>query len=128
MIRAAAALVASSVAAQADLPSPLFCITTALCSDPDSCEDHRSAPPFVLRQTDGEWFMVVRPRSGEIWVTVGETATQVLANAPEGVRFAMVASGTSADGRLIVHEHLLDAATLSPRFARHLCQTEGAAS
>lgn len=124
MIRAASlALVLCTTAAQADLPSPLFCITMELCQDDGMCQPHRHSPPFVLRQTAGEWMMVYSPRGSDTWVIVGETAEAVLDSAPEGAQIALIQAGRTPDDRYIVHEHRLSDAALSTPFARHWCET-----
>ncbi|MBY4892044.1 hypothetical protein KUL25_04625 [Rhodobacteraceae bacterium N5(2021)] len=131
MIRAAGMVLVSALAtpqARADLPSPLFCITTEVCLSADACRPHRHAPPFVLRQTEGEWTMVYAPRGNDVWLIVAETVESALATAPEGARVTAITAGTTSDGRFILHEHLLQEDGVSTRFARHWCETSDGAS
>lgn len=124
-----ASLVQAAKAAQAqDLPSPLFCITVELCQDAETCQPLRNSPPFVLRQTEGEWLMVFAPRGSDAWVIVAETAEEAVAIAPEGARIAAITVGTTPDGRIILHEHLLEDSGLNARFARHWCETSDGAT
>lgn len=127
MIRAAAALCARTCAAQADLPSPLFCIAVALCDTADTCTPHRSSPPFVLRATEGEWLMQVSPRGPDIRVHLAGSLTEARDTAPAGALIALVEAGTTAEGAIELREHGLRPGVISANFARHLCTTSAGA-
>lgn len=123
MIKATLALVALTVGAQADMPSPLFCITLELCETVTNCQPHRTSQPFVLRQTDGEWVQHYGPRGTDTWVFIAGSADAAHAEAPEGVRVALVEAGETPEGRILLHEHRLEEDALSLHFLRHQCET-----
>lgn len=123
MIRMATALLATSVGAQADLPSPLFCNTVAICETAESCTAPDTDPHFVLRRTEGEWVMQYSARGSDTWVIAGDTAEDIIATAPEGARVAVIAAGISEDGAVLLHQHMLEPLAISAAFERHECRT-----
>lgn len=127
MIRTlAAALIALSGAAQADMPSPLFCITVARCETASACQPHRHSPPFVLRQTEGEWVQHFGPRGTDAWVFMAASEQTAHAEAPEGALVALVSAGVTPEGRILLHEHRLEPLALGVSFFRHQCETASA--
>lgn len=129
MIRAFAAFVSLAGMAQADMPSPLFCITLERCETATDCQPHRHAPPFVLRRTEGEWMMHYGPRGGDIWIFMAPSPEMAQAEAPLGVQVVLLQAGQTPEGALVLHEHRLEDGTLSPAFFQHHCETsrDGAA-
>lgn len=123
MIRAAAAVLATTLAAQADMPSPLFCMTAETCETADACSALPTQTHFVLRQTDGEWVKQQSARGSETWVVMAASPQAAYEQAPEGARVAVVDAGVTPDGVILLHEHLLEATALSVWFARHQCRT-----
>ncbi|GAB5446215.1 hypothetical protein [Gymnodinialimonas sp.] len=122
MIRAVAAFLSLGGAAQAELPSPLFCNTVALCQSAGDCVAPDDDPHFVLRQTGGEWLKEASPRGADTWVILGATAQAVLDTAPEGARIAMVEAGATEDGAILLHQHMLEPTALSAEYLRHECR------
>lgn len=124
MIRALTALLALSGAGQADMPSPLFCVTLELCDDAQSCLPMQGNPHFLMRAVEDSWVMQFSPRGTEFWVFFADSPEDALTTAPEGARIVMVAAGILPDGALLFHEHTLEAGRLSAPFGRHACRAE----
>lgn len=126
MIRALGAVLATTLGAQADMPSPLFCETLAWCETATACQPLRTGPPFVLRQTDGEWVKHLGPRQSDTWVFMATSRETAHADAPEGVQVALVAAGLTSEGAFLFHEHSLEPEAVGLGYFRHQCETGAA--